>query len=293
MAAFLLLLPYYLWTVNGSTIYATMNKTSIQDLIILFYRTSLIIFALLIYYLIIPHDFTTFIYIYSFIILTGTVVEIFFLDNPFKQKLRFNNIVQYINLSKSLHVDYIAFNVYQLVLMIFSASMIELKELGKLNFLIQIMNFLFILSIVGSIRVKKYVAHEGFVSNFRKIKLLYFFSIFTSTILAALIFFILKSSFFIDYFSNFGNLSNFFLITCFSIPGYFTYQFIYPFLIEYNFINLSMKINLLIFMIMALITFPVIKVYGFYGSAMLFSTFYLLILIGQIYIWKKISIIFK
>jgi len=45
--AFLILTPYYLWSVNGSTIYATLNKTTKQDIIIFINRIILLIVLLL------------------------------------------------------------------------------------------------------------------------------------------------------------------------------------------------------------------------------------------------------
>ncbi len=184
-------------------------------------------------------------------------------------------------------MDYLAFNLYTLILMIFSGSLLKLTDLGRLNFLIQLVNFIFILSIVASIRIKSYVAVKGLSQYLDSIKKLLLFTLIASLISIIVIFVFLNTSFFNEHFSSFGNVLIYFLIISLAIPGYIAYQFIYPILIEYDQIHLSMKINLLILIILVSLTHPVLKLYGLIGGVSLFALFYLLVLLAQFYLYRR------
>ena len=197
--------------------------------------------------------------------------------------------MRYIKDSKHLHLDYLAFNLYPLILMIFAGSLLELSQLGNLNFIIQMINFVFILSFVASIRMKNYVAAKGAIQNIESIKNLFLFTFIASVIAIIVIFVFLNTSLFNKYFSSFSEVQSLFLIAAFAVPGYIAYQFIYPVLIEYNLIQISMKINLLIITFVISLTYPILKYYGLLGGAILFSLFYLLIFIAQIYFYRKLK----
>ncbi len=287
MMAFLILVPFYVWSVNGSSIYATLNKTTKQDFVIFFQRVILVVVTLLIFKLNIQ-DIRVFLFIYALVLFLGTVTEMGFLGSPLKGFSQIHNIGRYISDSKYVHVDYLAFNLYPLILMVFSGLFLKLTELGKLNFLIQLVNFIFILSIVASIRMKTYVAAKGVIQYIESIKKLLLFTLIVSLISIIVIFAFLNTPFFSEHFSSFGDVLIYFMIISLAVPGYIAYQFMYPILIEYNQIHLSIKINLLILIILASLTHPILKLYGLIGGVSLFALFYLLVLLAQLYIYKKL-----
>jgi O-antigen/teichoic acid export membrane protein len=287
MMAFLILVPFYVWSVNGSSIYATLNKTTKQDFVIFFQRVILVVVTLLIFKLNIQ-DIRVFLFIYALVLFLGTVTEMGFLGSPLKGFSQIHNIGRYISDSKYVHVDYLAFNLYPLILMVFSGLFLKLTELGKLNFLIQLVNFIFILSIVASIRMKNYVAAKGVIQYIESIKKLLLFTLIVSLISIIVIFAFLNTPFFSEHFSSFGDVLIYFMIISLAVPGYIAYQFMYPILIEYNQIHLSMKINLLILIILVSLTHPILKLYGLVGGVSLFALFYLLVLLAQLYIYKKL-----
>ena len=285
--AFLILVPFYVWSVNGNSIYATLNKTTKQDFVILFQRAVLVVVTLLIFKLDIK-DVRVFIFVYALILCLGTLIEMGLLGSPLKGIHKIDNVGRYISDLKYVHVDYLAFNLYPLLLMIFAGSFLKLPELGKLNFLIQLVNFIFILSIVASIRMKTYVAAKGAIQYIESIKKLLLFTLIVSLISIIVIFAFLNTRFFSEHFSSFGDVLIYFLIISLAVPGYIAYQFIYPILIEYNQINLSMKINLLILIILVCLTHPILKLYGLVGGVSLFALFYLLVLLAQFYLYRKL-----
>ncbi len=125
MMAFLILVPFYLWSVNGSSIYATLNKTTKQDFVIFFQRVILVVVTLLIFKLNIQ-DIRVFLFIYALVLFLGTVTEMGFLGSPLKGFSQIHNIGRYISDSKYVHVDYLAFNLYPLILMVFFGLFLKL-----------------------------------------------------------------------------------------------------------------------------------------------------------------------
>lgn len=287
MMAFLILAPFYVWSVNGNAIYATLNKTTKQDFVIFIQRLVLVSVILLIFKLNIK-DIRVFLFVYALVLCFGTIIEMGLLGSPLKGISQIHNIGQYISDSKFVHVDYLAFNIYPLILMIFSGLFLNLAELGKLNFLVQLVNFIFILPVVASIRMKTYVAAKGASQYLASIKKLFLFTLIVSVISIIVIFAFLNTSFFSKYFSSFDDVFIYFLIVSLAIPGYIAYQFIYPILIEYNQIHLSMKINLLILIILVSLTHPILKHYGLVGGVSLFALFYLLVLLAQFYLYRRL-----
>jgi O-antigen/teichoic acid export membrane protein len=285
--AFAILLPYYLWSVNGNIFFSTLNQTPRQDLVILIQRITLITFALLAFMLNLK-SFTTFFFAYAIILGCGALSEMIILGSPLRGFSQVFRIGDYISDSKYLHIDYLAFHSFPLILILLASLLFKLSQLGILNFMIQLINFVFILSIVAGIRVKTYVAEKGMAQYAESIKKLFLFTIALSVFLIAFIYLFLGTEFFHTYFSSFGDVASYFLIISLAVPGYIAYQFTYPILIEYNQINLSMKINLLILIILVSLAHPILKLYGLVGGVSLFALFYLLVLLAQFYIYRRL-----
>lgn len=285
--AFTILVPYYLWSVNGNNFFATLNQTSRQDVIILIQRIILIIFMLLAFMLNLK-NFTTFLFAYAIILGCGALSEMLFLGSPLRGFSQVFRIGSYIFDSKYVHIDYLAFNLFPLILILLAASFLKLPQLGILNFVIQLINFVFILSMVASIRMKTYVAEKGVAQYLGSIKKLFVLTFALSIFMIAFIYIFLSTEFFRTYFSSFGDVAPYFLISSLAVPGFIAYQFIYPILIEYNQIVFSMRINLLIFIALVSLTYPVLNFYGLLGGVSLFALFYLLVLLAQFYLYKRL-----
>lgn len=287
LLAFLILTPYYVWSINANGIYATLNKTINQDILIFLQRVSLVCVCLWIYFCNIQ-DIKKFIYLYSVTLGIGTLIEMSLLVNLRRVFFKMSNIKQYISDSMYGHIDYLAFNIYPLILILVAGVFLKLSDLGRLNFLIQTVNFIFILSIVASIRMKTYVSDRGMIYHLRSIKKLFVYTSIISLFLIICISFVLNTSFFNQNFSTFGDLLILFCIISFAVPGYIAYQFFYPVLIEYEQIHFSMKINLFILLILTAFTYPVLKLHNLIGAVLLFTAFYLLIFLAQFYMYKRI-----
>jgi O-antigen/teichoic acid export membrane protein len=288
LVPFLVLIPYYVWSVNGNPIFATLNLTSIQDAIIGIQRLILIVFMFLALILNID-NLTVFLFLYAIVLASGTLFEMIYLGVSSKGIFQSLRLMRYIKDSKHFHLDYLGFNLYPLILMIFAGSLLELSQLGNLNFIIQMINFVFILPFVASIRMKNYVAAKGAIQYIESIKKIFLFTFIASVIAIIVIFGFLNTSLFNKYFFSFSEVQSLFLIAAFAVPGYIAYQFIYPVLIEYNLIQVSMKINLLIITFVTSLTYPILKYYGLLGGTILFSLFYLLIFIAQIYFYRRLK----
>lgn len=288
--AFLMLTPYYIWSiVNGNNIFSAINLTTMQDVIIGIQRLVLILFMMLLLFLDID-SFSFFIFIYAGILSGGACYEIISLARISKGFTRIINIKHYLFSSKVFHVDYLAFHLYPSILVIVSGIFLELTQLGRLNFMIQLLNLIFLLAVVASIRIKTYVASKGSLYFISSIKVLLVFTSTVSIIAVFLIYNALKTSYFGALFPSFDGLSSYFLMLSLAIPGYVTYQFIYPMLLEHNLMSLSMKANLFILIFMSFISYPLVKHNGFEGSIILFILFYFLIFISQLYIYLKILV---
>ena len=83
MMAFLILVPFYVWSVNGNSIYATLNKTTKQDFIIFLQRVVLVSAMLLIFKLN-TQDIRVFLFIYALVLCFGTITEMGLLGSPLK-----------------------------------------------------------------------------------------------------------------------------------------------------------------------------------------------------------------
>jgi hypothetical protein len=284
---FLMLIPTYVWSINGTAIYAALNQTHKQDKVILLTRTTLVFMMVLAY--VFGVSIFSFIFMYAFILVIGSIFEIYLLDTPFKSNLSVDRLFFYLGKSWVVHVDYLSFSLFPLVLMLMAATFLNTRGLGHLNFSIQIINVVFTLSVIGSIRMKTYSSAKGIIGHLASAKKLFAYTFIFSLLLIILIFSLLNSSFFEFYFPDFKGTEMSLLILSLGLPGYLSYQFLYPALIEYKLINLSKNINLACNVFIICISYTILKHFELMGAYFLFGFFYFLIFIGQIYLYKKIK----
>ncbi len=282
--------PYYLWSVNGTVIFATMNSTYKQELVILITRILLAVF-LIITFMNNSLEINGFILWYAIILGGGALFEMLFLGNPLRglrSIFNFSILIDHMRKSIWSHVDYLAFNTFPLFLILIGTFYLGLKEIGRLNFAIQLVSFIFLLSVVASIRIKSYVATQGSNFHFSRIKIIFFTTLSSSLTLTLLIFFSLRSSFYTQYFSAFGDIHSLFLLLIFSLPGYMAYQFLYPIALESNCIKLSAKLNLSIFCLFLIIGLLIIPVWQSFALCLIFSAFHMSVMLVQLYINRSI-----
>jgi len=287
---FFALIPFYLWSVNGSDIFAALNKTKLQDIAILITRLILIFMALFVYIFNFL-ELRTFLYLYAFILGFGTIIEMRLLGKP-SIYISFKKTYQYFSNSIIPHIDYLSFVLFPLILMVMSAHYLNLTELGNLNFTYQLIYFIFTFSFVASLKIKTYVSQKGMLAYSISIKKLLFYTIIFSFILVFIIYIIVSTSFFNKHFPGFENISDYFLILSLSIPGYMFYHFLYPILIEYRLIHYSMKFNLIVLFLSCFISFWLLNNYGILGACFSFSLFFCLIFISYLYLYKKLKLLF-
>jgi O-antigen/teichoic acid export membrane protein len=287
LIAFCILSPFYVWSVNGSDIYASLNKTNIQDITILIIRLLLILMTLF-FYIFNFFELNSFIYFYSSILGFGALLEISILGKP-TLSINFKKIYNYISDSIIAHIDYLSLVLYPLIVVIMAAYFLSLFDLGNLNFAFQLIYFVFTFSFVASLKMKSYIATQGMLSNLLAIKKLLLYTFIFSYILVFVIYIIISSSFFINKFPGFANVACYFLILSISIPGYMIYHFLYPVLIEYDLIHHSMKYNLIALILSCFISYLLLNLYGILGACFSLSLFFVLIFIINVYLYKKLK----
>ena len=287
---FSLIAPYYLWSVNGTVIFAVMNSTYKQELVILITRMLLAAF-LVITLMNNSLEINGFILWYALILGGGALFEMLFLGNPLRGlRIGFNfyRFVGHIRKSIWPHLDYLSFNTFPLFLILLGTFYLGLKEIGRLNFAIQLVSFVFLLSVVASIRIKSYVASQGSNFHFKRIKLIFFTTLLLSLTLSLLIFFILQSGIYSKYFSAFGDVHSLFFLLIFSLPGYMAYQFLYPISMENNRIKLSAKLNLSIFCLFLIVGLLMVPIWQSFALCLIYSAFHIFAMLVQLYINRSI-----
>jgi len=259
-------------------------RVSRQSLIILSIRFFLILFLFFFWFFQLT-SLKNFIVIYSLILFLGVVFEL----NYFRRHygLRFalfspRLIPEILKTFGWHHVDFLAFNLFPLILIIVSGWFLDKSQIGRVNFSIQLINLIFLFAIVGNIRISSYVSSIGFRGKILRIKKLF---LATLAISFASSFFIWGSLHFasnLGVLKSFTGVSSLFFITIFSIPGYLLYQFLNPIIIEMGKIREAALLNVLNFSLFFILSFFVLPVWKELGAALLFLFFHLGLFIIQV-----------
>jgi hypothetical protein len=266
---------FYVWSVNGNAFYASFILTHLQEKFILTTRMLLMAFLGLLYILK-STSIDQFLIGYSILLFLGTLGEIGFLFFSINRttKFDFKLIWSIVNEAKFHHLDYLAFNLFPLLMTVFLASYEEKGTVGKFNFTLQLVNLVFLFSMTANIRISSYVSDVGFKARLSQCKKLLWGTLLLSFLAAIGLYFVLIFSTRFQHLSQFEGVQSLFLIITLSIPGYLLYQFFNPIWIDLRkqqeaaFLHAS---NLLIF---ALISHWVLKVYGIQGAVWLIVFFH-------------------
>lgn len=274
---------FYVWSINGNAVFASLQKTHKQELIILLTRLTLILF-IVIFYFVSAHNLALFLLCYSLILCGGVLVELFILFREIESifvKLNFKDIKLVLFESIWPHLDFLGFNLFPLFLILIAGHFLEKAQIGRINFTIQMVNFIFLLSITANIRVSSYVSLVGFASRIPQLKKLFWVTIAVSAVLSLSVFislvFLTKTS----YFNSFDGSASFFALTCLAIPGYLAYQILNPLWLELKMIRQSAIFSLFNALVFVGLAFVVLPIYQEWGAISLFALFYVNLFIIQ------------
>jgi O-antigen/teichoic acid export membrane protein len=280
---------FYVWTVNGNSLFAAFQNTKKQEWIILTTRLLLILF-LAVYLLLDSKNFVAFLSIYSAILGFGVFAEWILLRQTFHWPKR---LLSSLNLRSALsgawwpHIDFLAFYIYPLVLIIFAGQYLEKSGVGRVNFALQLVSLVFLLSTTANIRVNAYVSNFGYKAKIPQIKKLFWGTLFLSFFLAlaaspALGWLTLR-----DSFSSFQGVGSLFAIATLAIPGYLMYHFLNPLWLEAGLMRTSALLNLLSTSVACALSPFLISHMGESGAIWGFTIFHSGCLVNQFIIYGK------
>lgn len=294
-ASMLMTSIFYVWSINSNSIYAAFQETHIQERIITITRILLSL-VLVVFYVFKIHDLAIFMLVYSIVLSTGAIAEIIYLVTKHKlilKRPKFFELSPYIHKSFWPHVDYLAFNLFPIILILITGKFFTKAQIGKINFALQFISVIYLLSTVANIRVSSYISVFGFREKRKKIKNLFLATIGLSLLTSVGIFIVLKFITSIQRFSSFEGTSELFLVTIFAIPGYVLYQFLNPILLEFKLIKKSAILNSVALAICILISYKLVSSGESKYAVMVYSLFYFFVLCSQCYLLKTTTIFNK
>lgn len=279
---------YYVWNINGNSIFAAFLKTPLQETVILVTRFLMLSFLIVFLFLEIK-DLSRFIFFYAVILSGGVLFEIGFLLYVVKPSFELfsrKHLVKTFYGSITPHLDYLAFNSYPLMLVVLSGWYLEKAEIGRVNFALQVINLIFLLSTTANIRVSAYMSDVGIAQRQKQFDKLLRGTLLLSLVAVIAVFFILKFLTKTSYFGSFEGTSELFLIISASVPGYMMYQFYNPIWLEKKVVKHSAYLNLFFLFLTLLISPYFLNQWREIGMACLFSIFHVFLLISQVILFK-------
>lgn len=288
--AFSALSFFYIWSHNGHLLFASLLKTPIQDRIILGVRLVLVL-VVSVFALMKINNLDWFIISYSSVLFIGTAVEIIVLKRitPSKTSTLYNPtlIKKILKSFKWYHLDYVAFNIFPLLLMVFSAKYLTVADLGVSNFDLQLVNLIYLLSTTANLKVTSYVSSGGFTLYKKQLVKLLKYTLLLSILMAFAVYVFVKILTNFSAFSSFKGAENYFIIISFSIPGYCLYQLLNPIWIEIKKIKTSAIYNLLNLVFCLCISSLLLGKYGIMGFCFLFTLFFINLLFINLLMYFK------
>lgn len=279
---------YYVWNINGNSIFAAFLKTHLQETVILVTRFIMLSFLIIFLFLDIK-DLGRFVFFYAAILSGGVLFEIAFLLYVVKPRYELfsrKELTKTFFKSFVPHLDFLAFNSYPLMLVVISGWYLEKAEIGRVNFALQVINLIFLLSTTANIRVSAYMSDVGIAQRQSQFNKLFKATLLLSMLAVVFVFFLLKILTKTSYFGSFDGASQLFLIVSLSVPGYMMYQFFNPIWLEKKVVKQSGYLNLFFLVSTLLISPYFLRQWGEIGMACLFSVFHVFLLISQLILYK-------
>lgn len=286
---------FYVWSINSTSIFAVFQETHTQEKFFLYTR-GILCAVLGIFYWFKIYKISYFVGLYSIVLGGGATFEIIYLYKKLNLKLQllsFKRLKEIIKVSFWPHLDYLAFNLFPLILILISGKFLEKQEIGRISFAMQFVNVIFLLSTVANVRISSYVSVVGFAARKALIKKLFLLTIFISYLLALVMYYILIYITEKTHFSTFDGTAELFLFTLFSIPGFVIYQFVSPVWLEIGFIKRSAIANLGAIILVSIISFFTLSQGSSQFAMINFSLFYIAIMCSQFYLLKTSKILIK
>ncbi len=286
---FLPLSIFYVWSVNGNAFFASFQRTFQQEIVIFTIRTILMVVVIFFMFQK-EDDLSDFIYWYSLVLATGTIVEISILSKDVFPYIRYSNFTSFFSILRSSlipHIDFLSFNLFPLCLMIIAGWGLDKSSIGRVNFAIQAINVVFLLSTTAGIRVSSYVSNSGFKVKLAQIKKLFIGTTIMSIIAIICAYSMLELLTSKHLLVSFSGVSELFLFISLSVPGYMLYQFLTPIWIEMKLIKKSAYLNFAIFILAIIASLSLMPYFSEKSITILFSGFHLLLFIGQLFLVKK------
>lgn len=277
---------FYVWSINGSYFYAAFLKNTYQEFIIAITRFTLVIFLLTFY--IFGHNFEYFLYGYCLILFLGTILEMGVLLSLAKTNVfvRMTGFHKLLNANVfAIHLDYLFFNTFPLLLIIISGYFIEKVEIGRINFVFQLCNLIYLLSTTANIKINSYISHVGFEKATIQIKKLFIATLSLSLAAGSIVYLFLSNKYVNDHLSDFKNSQELFLIALFSIPGYVLYQFLSPFWLEKKMTYISCWMNAAAFILFTFLYYHYLPEHKSLSLAYAYSGFYIAVFWIQLVIY--------
>lgn len=279
---------YYVWNVNGNSLFAAFLKTPLQEIVILVTRFVMLLFLIVFLFFDIE-DLGRFTLYYSLILSGGVLFEIGFLLYVVKPSFElFSRRELTKTFFKSLlpHLDFLAFNSYPLMLVVISGWYLEKAGIGRVNFALQVINLIFLLSTTANIRVSAYMSDVGIAQRQSQFNKLFRATLLLSLFAVIAVYFLLRFLTKTTYFGSFEGASQLFLIISLSVPGYMMYQFFNPIWLERKVVKQSAFLNTFFLLLTLLISPYFLNHWGEIGMACLFSIFHIFLLISQLILYK-------
>lgn len=279
---------YYVWNINGNSIFAAFLKTPLQETVILVTRFLMLAFLIVFLFLEIK-DLDLFILCYSLILSGGVLCEIGFLIYVVRPRFELfsrKELTGTFFKSFTPHLDFLAFNSYPLMLVVISGWYLEKTEIGRVNFALQVINLIFLLSTTANIRVSAYMSDVGIAQRQSQFDKLLRGTLLLSLAAVFVVYFLLKFMTRTSYFGSFDGAAELFLIVSVSVPGYMMYQFFNPIWLEKKVVKQSGYLNLFFLLVTLLISPFFLTKWREIGMACLFSIFHVFLLISQVILYK-------
>lgn len=289
LLAFSIMPFFFVWSFNGSSFFAAFLKTTRQEVIIFFSRLLLVL-MLAVYLYFKLFDVRLFVLAYSLILVFGVICEQIYLVLSIRGTEKFISkafLGQSFRKTFWPHLDFLSFNAYPLILIVMSGVFLSKAALGRANFSIQLINFVFLLSTTANIRLSSYISDVGIRQRSQQFVRLFKITFAASVALVLMIYLVLPFLTKFPYFTSFDGIEKLFLYISFSVPGYMLYQFLNPIWLEASNIKLSAKAcfaNLIVSML--LLPFFVMS-FGELGIVLSFSLFHVILLFSQWYMFKR------
>lgn len=282
---------FYVWSINSNSIFAAFQATHIQERFITIFRVILCL-VLLIFYIFKIHDLAIFMLSYSLILSIGAASEIFYLIKKYELVIKVPKISSILpNVKKSLwpHLDYLAFNLFPIILILITGKFLAKSEIGKINFALQFISVIYLLSTVANIRVSSYVSVVGFRAKQEKIKKLFSLTMLFSIVASLCTYLVLKYIINGQRFASFEGTAELFLVLIIAIPGYVFYQFLNPIFLEFKLIKKSAIFNSIALALCILISYMLVSSGDSKHAVTVYSLFYAIVFFNQYYLLKSTS----